>query len=225
MKLAKDLLICLLLTAGSGFFLSLMVLVKDADRTVKAVPAEIAATRSALTAEIDTTRQDLLASVQHDLLGTLDARLASIQKTADHRLASIQHMVDARTAQALQITDSRLADVTAQVAAVQADLHPVLANAASVEKDAQDSWDDLYWDVKAGVESATVAATSIAQTSETVRNAAPQVAASVQGIAKSADGVTADVKKEADALTAPKKWYEKILGPVYTVGRLVAAFL
>jgi hypothetical protein len=217
MKLVKDLLICLLLTAGSGFFLSLMVLVKDADRTVKAVPAEITATRSALTAEVQSTRRELLA--------TVNTQATAIQNTADHRLASIQHMVDARTAQALQITDSRLADVTAQVAAVQADLHPVLANATSVEKDAQDSWDDLYWDVKAGVESATVAATSVAQTSETVRNAAPQVAASVQGIAKSADGVAADVKKEADALTAPKKWYEKILGPVYTVGRLVAAFL
>jgi hypothetical protein len=214
MKLAKDLLICLLLTAGSGFFVSLMVLVKDADTTVKAVPAEIEATRSALTAEIDTTRQDLLATVQHDLLGTVDARLASIQ-----------HMVDVRTGQALQLTNTQLSAAIGQLADIKADIHPVLANAASVEKDAQDSWDDLYWDVKAGVESATVAATSIAQTSETVRNAAPQVAASVQGIAKSADGVAADVKKEADVLTAPKKWYEKILGPVYTVGRLVAAFL
>jgi hypothetical protein len=225
MKLVKDVLICLLLIAGSGFFISLVLFVRDADKTVKAVPAEIAATRSALTAEIDTSRQDLLATVQHDLLGTLDARLASSQKTADHRLASMQHMVDARTKQALQMADSRLADVTAQVAAVQSDLHPVLANAASVEKDAQDSWDDLYFDVKAGVESATVAATSIAQTSETVRNAAPQVAASVQGIAKSADGVAADVKREADAVTAPKKWWQKILGPVYTIGRLAAAFL
>ena len=47
----------------------------------------------------------------------------------------------------------------------------------------------------------------------------------MEGISKSADGVAADVKREADALTRPKHWYEKILGPVYTVGRLVAAFL
>jgi hypothetical protein len=47
----------------------------------------------------------------------------------------------------------------------------------------------------------------------------------VEGISKSAYGVDADVKREADALTRPKHWYEKILGPVYTVGRLVAAFL
>jgi hypothetical protein len=42
----------------------------------------------------------------------------------------------------------------------------------------------------------------------------------VQGIAKSADGVAADVKREADVITKPKHWYEKILGPVYTIGRL-----
>ena len=47
----------------------------------------------------------------------------------------------------------------------------------------------------------------------------------MEGISKSADGVAADVKRDADALTRPKHWYGKILGPVYTVGRLVAAFL
>jgi len=47
----------------SGIFLSLTVLVHDADTTVQAVPAEIAAARSALTAEIQSTRRQLLATV------------------------------------------------------------------------------------------------------------------------------------------------------------------
>jgi hypothetical protein len=41
---------------------------------------------------------------------------------------------------------------------------------------------------------------------------------------KSADAIAADVKREADSITKPKHWYEKILGPVYTVEKLVATF-
>jgi hypothetical protein len=227
MRIIKEVLLCLLLAAGTAFFLSLVMLARDADTTVKAVPAEITATRSAVLAEVHSDIQ----STRRELLATVNTQATAIQRTADHRLASIQHMVDARTAQALQIADSRLIDVTGAVKAAQADLHPVLANsatltanAAALTKDAQDFLDDSYWDLKSSIESATVAATSIAQTSEMVRNAAPQVVASVQGIAKSADDVAADVKKEADAVTAPQKWWQKILGPVYTVGRLVADF-
>lgn len=102
------------------------------------------------------------------------------------------------------------------VAKVQADLHPVLANAASLTKDTQDSLDDLYADIKASTESATVAITSAAHASEAVRDAAPKVAESVVSIGKSADAVAADVKREADSVIAPEPWYSKILGPVYT---------
>jgi hypothetical protein len=221
MKILKDILVCLLLAAGSAFFLSLVLLVRDADKTVKAVPAEIAATRSALTAEITATRQELLETVRHDLL-----------VKADSRLASIERMVDARTQQALKLADFRLSGVVSTLGAIRADARPALvnaaaltANAADLTKDAKDSLDDSYWDLKATIESATVATTSIAQTSETVRNAAPQIAASVQGIAKSADGVAADVKREADSIVAPKKWWQKALGPAYTVARFVALFL
>ena len=77
---------------------------------------------------------------------------------------------------------------------------------------------------KASTESVTVAITSAAQASEAVRDATPKVAESVVGIGKSADAVAADVKREADSITKPKHWYEKILGPVYTVVKLVATF-
>jgi hypothetical protein len=214
MKILKDVLICVLLSAVSALFIFLVVLVRDADKTVKAVPAEITATRSAVLAEVHSD----IASTRRELLATVNTQATAIQRTADHRLASIQQMVDARTTQALQMADSHLAGV-------QADLHPVLANAASLTKDTQNSLDDNYWDLKALVESATVATTQVAQTAESVRQTAPQVAASVADISKSADGVAADVKKEADALVAPKKWWQKALGPVYTVARLVALFL
>ena len=89
----------------------------------------------------------------------------------------------------------------------------------------QNSLDDLYPDIKGTVASATVAVTSAAYASEAVRDAAPKVAKSVVDISGSLDGVAADVRREADEITKPKRWYQKILGPVYTAARLVAMFM
>jgi hypothetical protein len=55
--------------------------------------------------------------------------------------------------------------------------------------------------------------------------AAPQLAISAVSVGKSADAIAADVRREADQITAPKHWWQRALGPVYAVGRLAAAFL
>jgi hypothetical protein len=214
MKILKDLLVCALLSACVAFCLSLVKLVRDADTTVKAAPAEIIATRSALTAEIDATRSDLLA--------TVNTQATALQKTADHRLDSIERMVDTRTAQALQIADSRLSEATGEIAKVQEDLHPVLANAAaSIDpKEIQGTVRDTRFLMARAARTAG----HIEQMSNEIQKATPEVAQSIVGIGKSADSIAADAKREADSLTAPKHWYDKILGPLYTVGRLVAAF-
>jgi hypothetical protein len=214
MTIVKDLLKCVLLIACSAVLISLMVLVRDTDATVKAVPASITATSYAITAEIQATRRELLA--------TVNTQATAIQRTADHRLASIQDMVDARTSQALQIADARLTDATDQVAKVQADLHPVLANAAaSIDpKEIQGTVRDTRFLMARSAR----AAGHIEQAANAIEKATPQVAQSVVSVGKSADGIAADVKREADTVTRPKHWYEKILGPVYTVGRIVAAF-
>ena len=44
-------------------------------------------------------------------------------------------------------------------------------------------------------------------------------------IDKHAYGIRADVIKEANAITKPKHWYEKALGPVLDVARILAALL
>jgi len=215
MKFLKDILVCLLLSACSVFCLSLIKLVRDADNTVRAVPAEIRATSYAISAEIQSTRRDLLA--------TVNTQATAIQHTADLRLASIQQMVDTRTAQALQIADSRLSDATAQVAKVQADLHPVLANAAaSIDpKDIQGTIRDSRFLMARAARTAG----HVEQMADAIEKATPQVTQSVVSVGKSADGIAADVKREADVIAKPKHWYEKILGPLYTVGALVSKFL
>jgi hypothetical protein len=214
MTIVKDLLKCALLIACSAVLISLMVLVRDADTTVKAVPASIRATSYAITAEIQATRRELLA--------TVNTQATAIQRTADHRLASIEDMVDARTQQALQIADARLTDATDQVAKVQADLHPVLANAAaSIDpKEIQGTVRDTRFLVARAARTAG----HIEQMSNAIEKATPEVSQSIVSVGKSADGIAADVKREADTVTRPKHWYEKVLGPVYTVGRIVAAF-
>ena len=70
MRIFKDVLICILLSVCSAFFLSLAVLARDADNTVMAVPGEIAATRADLTAEIQSTRSDFLATVNNQADGS-----------------------------------------------------------------------------------------------------------------------------------------------------------
>jgi hypothetical protein len=122
--------------------------------------------------------------------------------------------VDRRLGDTLARVDTALGTVDA----ARRDLKPAIDGAVALEADAKDSWDDVYWDVKAMVESATVAARGVAETSEAVGKAAPK-------LADSAVGIAADVRREADEITRPKRWWQKVLGPVYTAGRLVAAFL
>jgi hypothetical protein len=106
--------------------------------------------------------------------------------------------------------DGRLAGAVGTLDGVRADLKPVLAGAAALAEDGRASWDDLYWDVKATVASATVATTSAAQASEAIRDAAPKVAASVVRIGDSSAGIAADVRMEADKLTAPHSLRDRI---------------
>ena len=114
---------------------------------------------------------------------------------------------------------------------VQAGLTPVLANAAALEANAAKvaasediSGVRVLQDTRFLMARAARTAGHIEQASDKVEAAAPQIAQSVISIGKSADGSAADVKREADEITAPKKWWQKALGPIYTVGRLVAAF-
>ena len=48
---------------------------------------------------------------------------------------------------------------------------------------------------------------------------------SIVDIGKSADEIAADVRREADSVTAPKHWCDKIVGSLYTVGRLHYPFI
>lgn len=202
MKYAKDALLCLMYSAILLFFLALALLAWDSDKAVKSLPAKLDAMNATINAQITMTRQQLLSLV--------DRHATVVERTADERLIALQQTVDDRSGETLKLVDTHLSEITQPIVMAQANLY-------ALAKDIQDSLDDLYPDIKSATESAAVAVTSTAQAAESVRDATPKVSASVEGIA-------ADAKREADSLTAPKKWWQKILGPVYTVGRIIALF-
>lgn len=167
----------------------------------------------------------LPSSILPPVLAVVDARAQDITVRADGQITALRADLMPRVDIISQTADKRLSEVTEIVEKMRLDVTPILAASTAMVTDAQASWDDLYWDVKASVESGTVTMHSVAVASEAISAAAPKLAASGVEIGKSIDGIAGDVKREADEITAPKKWWQKVLGPVYTVGRLVAAFL
>jgi len=228
MERLKLVLLCALLVSLAGVAVQTILLLREATRAARALPVavsvELRATRTALVGEIAATRLDLTAQVEaerQDILARADGQATVLQTSAMRQIGDIRDMVDRRLGDTLNRMDVALG--TAE--ALRQDVAPAIAGAVSLESDARDSWDDVYWDVKASVESVTVAARGVAETSEAVSKAAPALAQSAERIGASADGIAADVRREADEMVKPKKWWQKALGPVYTVGRLVAAFL
>jgi len=91
--------------------------------------------------------------------------------------------------------------------------------------DAKDSWDDVYWDVKALVGSATVAARGVAETSEAVGKAAPKLAESALGIGKSTDAIAADVHTATSDFVKPKTFWQRLKAWLEMAGKVGARFL
>jgi phage terminase large subunit GpA-like protein len=111
------------------------------------------------------------------------------------------------------------------VEALRSDVKPAVDGAVALELDAKDSWDDVYWDVKALVGSATVAARGVAETSEAVGKAAPQLAESALGIGKSTDAIAADVHTATSDFVKPKTFWQRMKAWLETAGKVGARFL
>ncbi len=125
------------------------------------------------------------------------ADLAATQAALVHEVQAARESADARLAEALREVRSarvnlrdQLASANATAAGLRADVRPILENATvavlpygslgaeatRLARNANDSWDDLYLDVSAAVQSATVASRGVAEASEAVGKAAPAVA-------------------------------------------------
>lgn len=96
-------------------------------------------------------------------------------------------------------------------------MKPTLQETQTTVKDLRDSWDDLYWEVKASVESATVAARGVAEASEAAGKAAPKLADAAVKNGENIAGITADVHTATSAFVKPKSTWQKFKSALWLV--------
>ena len=210
-------LVCALLAALAGVAVQAALLLHAATRAARALPAavsgEVQTTRAALIAQVTAARGDLSGQIEaarKDLLDRTEREVADLRTGVLGEVAQIRITADRRVGDSLARADTALG----KVEELRGDLKPVLANAATLEQhadaltgDVKDSLDDLYFDLKGSVASATVAATSVSQMSLDVRAALPKAITTWQGIGTNVDGITANINR----LTKPR-WYDRLLG-------------
>jgi outer membrane murein-binding lipoprotein Lpp len=228
MQRLKLALSCALLAALTGVAVQAIFLLHAATVATRALPgavsAELQATRAALVAEINATRADLSNQVEaarQDLLGKADAQFSTIQSESFRQITEFRSMADRRLGDTLARADTALCTVEA----LRNDVKPAVDGAVALESDAKDSWDDVYWDVKALVGSATVAARGVAETSEAVGKAAPKLAESAVGIGKSTDAIAADIHTATSDFVKPKTFWQRMKAWLETAGKVSARFL
>jgi hypothetical protein len=219
---------CALLAALTGVAVQAVLLLHAATVAARVLPSavsvEIQATRAALAAEIAATRADLINQVEaarKDLLGKTDAQFSTIQSESFRQITEFRSVADRRLGDTLARADTALRTVEA----LRNDVKPAIDGAVALESDAKDSWDDVYWDVKALVGSATVAARGVAETSDAVGKAAPKLAESAVGIGKSADAIAADVHTATSDFVKPKTFWQRTKAWLETAGKVGARFL
>jgi hypothetical protein len=201
-KTVREVLICSLLAASTALVVSVVRLAQTARTTVASIPGEIESARGDLRREIASTRKELLSRTERqvaELRSGVLAEAAQVRTTADRRIGDTLDRADA---------------AIGKVEEIRGDLRPLLVNAAALSvnvaaltKDAKNSWDDLYWDVKASVASATVAANSIGQMSADFHSSLPRTLQTWDGIGGNVAAVTGNI----DRLTKPH-WYDRLLG-------------
>ena len=206
MKTVQQILVCALLAALTAVAVYVILLLNTARHAVAAVPGEIQAARSALVAEVAAARCDLtgqIGAARREVLSLANRQLTALRGESLAEVGEIRKTADRRLGDTLARVDTALA----KIEEVRGDLAPVLANTAALAADARDSWDDLYWDVKASVESATVAANSVGQMSMDIRGAVPGTLQTWNAIGGNVSSITGNI----DRLTKPH-WYDRLLG-------------
>ena len=209
-------LVSALLAALTGVAVQAALLLHAATQAARALPGairgELEATGTELVGEIAATRRDLLAAVNSqagDAQAKVDRALAILDRRAGDTLARVDAAI-ATTNTAVTAANGQLSSANGTLAGIREDLKPALQETQVTVKDFRDSWDDLYWDVKASVESATVAARGVAEASEVAGKAAPKLAEAAVKNADNIAGITADIHTATTAFVKPKSTWQKI---------------
>ena len=214
---------CALLAALTGVAVQAALLLHAATQAARALPgavsAEIQTTRAALVGEIAATRKELLAAANGQA-GEAQAKVDRALTILDRRTGDVLARVDtalATTGTAVAEANAQLSTANGTLAGVREDLKPALQETQTTVRDLRDSWDDLYWDVKASVESATVAARGVAEASEAAGKAAPKLAEAALRNGDNIAGITADVHTATSVFVKPKTTWQKIKSALWLV--------
>jgi hypothetical protein len=223
MQRLRTALVCALLAALTGVAAQAILLLHAATVAARALPlavsGELAATRSALVTEFRSARGELLAAANSQA-GAAQEKVDRALSILDRRTGDALARVDAAIAvtnTAVGAANAQLSSANGTLAGIREDLKPALQETQTTVKDLRDSWDDLYWDVKASVESATVAARGVAEASEAAGKAAPKLADAAVKNGENISGITADVHTATSAFVKPKSTWQKIKSAVWLV--------
>ena len=214
---------CALLAALTGVAVQAALLLHAATQAARALPggvsAEIQTTRAALVGEIAATRKELLAAANGqagEAQAKVDRALTILERRTGDVLARLDTAL-ATTGTAVAEANAQLSTANGTLVGVREDLKPALQETQTTVKDLRNSWDDLYWDVKASVESATVAARGVAEASEAAGKAAPKLADAAVRNGDNIAGITADVHTATSAFVKPKTTWQKIKSALWLV--------
>lgn len=225
MRELKAVLVCMLLAALASLALCGVMFVRAATEAVAELPGQVTATRDELRDQVAAARIDAFAEIgeaRKELLAKSDAQLNALRVDVMGQATAAREVADRRVGDSLGRVDAAIALATPAAAAVthlaedtRAELKavtPVLANAAALEKDAQDSWDAMYDDLNAAVQSSNVVLTQVGQAALESREAAV-------ANTKSVAGITADVHAMTTAALKPKSFWGKVWAGVTVFSR------
>jgi hypothetical protein len=219
----RSALLCALLAALTALAVQAVLLLHAATQAARALPLaacrELQTTRAALVDEIAATRRELLTVVTSQSVDTqakVDRALSILDRRSEDAVARVDAAITTANS-AVAAANAQLTTANGTLAGIREDLKPPLQETQITVKDLRDSWDDLYWDVKASVESATVAARGVAEASEAAGKAAPKLADAAVRNGDNIAGITADVHTATSAFVKPKSTWQKIKSALWLV--------
>ena len=189
------------------------------------VDTQIGALRNTATGQIDALRKDLIEG-HKSVVGLLNARVGDTLARVDTALGTVESLRGD-----LRPTLQNMASVTKNVNDIAAHVDsalPQFTDCAYLDENGipiGGNPDCLFNRFQGTSKAIEQMARDGSKMANDIQKAVPKIADSVVSVGESGKSVAANVAREVDEATRPKRWYQKILGPAYTIGRLVAAFM
>ncbi len=187
MKIALHLCGCLCLLCLAWLFLVLPVALDEAVKR-----------------EAEATRQAADAAIAREAEATRIALLIAQARLSESIQAESRKWRSAALGQVLYLLLTEVRPVREEATVAIRRYSDAATDVSQLAKNANASWDDLYYDVSAAVQSGTVAMRGVAEASEAVGKAAPELVANGTRMTAETAGIAADVHTVTSKLTAPK---------------------